>query len=154
MTVDEENQPAAPKIQGFATQSRRRTVSGQRRKSDFKLEDYGVTFEQFKEQLEKQISYGYRPHFGYPALKFDSVKEGLQALNLEDSSGSPDPIMSIVNSDSIDKFHNLLLSSNKAQMHGNTLVIDKPPQSLFDQCWLYSFVQKVEKGNVQKMVDD
>ena len=62
--------------------------------------------------------------------------------------------MSIVNSDSIEKFHNLLLSTNKAQMCGTTLVIDKPPPSYFDKCWLYSFVQKIEKGNVQTMVED
>ena len=56
------------------------------------------------------MTLGYGPHFGYPYIKFNSVTEGLSALNCEDASGNPDPIMSVVNSDSIEKFHNLLIS--------------------------------------------
>ena len=75
-----------------------------RRKSQIKLADYGVTFEKYRDELERGITFGYRPHFGYPMLKFTDVMEGLSALNCDDSSGSPDPIMQIVNSDSISKF--------------------------------------------------
>ena len=54
------------------------------RKKDIKLEDFGVTLDQYKADLERGISYGYRPHFGYPSIRFDSIREGLSALNLED----------------------------------------------------------------------
>ena len=83
-----------------------------RRKSQIKLTDYGVTFDKYKAELERGIIFGYRPHFGFPVLKFNDAMEGLSALNCEDATGSPDPIMQIVNSDSITKFQNLLLASN------------------------------------------
>lgn len=111
-----------------------------RRKPRVKLADHGVTFERYKEELERGILYGYKPHFCYPVMTFNDVKDGLKALNYEDENGKPDPIMSIVNQDSIDKFQNLLISSNKAKMSGNTFVIDKQPVSQYDQCWLYNFI--------------
>lgn len=112
-----------------------------RRKSQIKLADFGVTFDKYKSELERGITFGYRPHFGYPTLKFHDVMEGLSALNWEDSSGSPDPIMQIVNSDSITKFQDLLISSNQAKMEGNTMVIEPPPKSFYNNCWLYNFIQ-------------
>jgi len=89
-----------------------------------KLADYGVTFERYKAELERGISFGYKPHFCYPILTFNDIKDGLKALNYEDAEGRPDPIMSIVNQDSIEKFQNLLMSTNKARMQGSKLVID------------------------------
>ena len=68
--------------------------------------------------------------------------EGLSALNCEDSSGSPDPIMQVVNSDSIQKFQNFLLANDQAKMEGTTMVVDAPAKSLFNNCWLYNFVQQ------------
>ena len=112
-----------------------------RRKSQIKLTDYGVTFDKYKAELERGIIFGYRPHFGFPVLKFNDAMEGLSALNCEDATGSPDPIMQIVNSDSITKFQNLLLASNQAKMEGNTMVIEPPPKSLYNNCWLYNFIQ-------------
>lgn len=85
-------------------------------------------------------------------IQFNNIKEGLKALSYEDAQGEPDPIMSVVNSDSIEKFHHLLLASNNAQMHGTTMVIDKEPPSLYERCWLYNFVQQTEKRNVGHMV--
>ena len=80
--------------------------------------------------------------------------EGISALNWEDSSGQPDPIMQIVNSDSITKFQNLLISSNQAKMEGTTMVIEPPPKSLYNNCWLYQFIQQTEKRNVTDLVVD
>ena len=68
------------------------------------LSYHGVTFERYKAELEKGISFGYRPHFGYPVMSFNDVQDGLKALNYEDDSGVVDPIMSVVNQDSIEKF--------------------------------------------------
>ena len=59
-----------------------------KRKSDIKLTDYGVTFERYRNELEKGIIGGVRPHFGFPTLKFNDIKDGLGALNLEDSKFS------------------------------------------------------------------
>lgn len=72
-----------------------------RRKKDIRLTDYGVTFDKYKSELEQGIMQGLRPHFGYPILRFNSIKEGLSALNYEDAQGHPDPNMSLVNQDSI-----------------------------------------------------
>lgn len=113
-----------------------------------------MTFDKYKAELERGITYGYRPHFGYPTIKYNDIMEGLSALNCEDSSGSPDPIMQIVNSDSITKFQNLLLASDNAKMHGTTMVIDPPAKSLYQNCWLYNFIQQTEKRNVQDLVVD
>lgn len=44
---------------------------------------------------------GHRPHFGYDLLDFNSIKDGLGALYYEDEKGEPDPMMSVVNADSI-----------------------------------------------------
>lgn len=110
------------------------------RKQDIKLTDYGVTFERYKQELSQGISNGYRPHFGYNLIDFNNLKEGFRALNYEDETGEADPIMSVVNSDSIEKFQHLLLSSNKAKMNGTTMVIEKDPQRMFDRHWLYAFV--------------
>ena len=60
-------------------------------------------------------------------MDYTSIKDGLSALNYEDAEGEPDPIMSVVNSDSIQKFQNLLLSTQKAKMHGTTMVIEEVP---------------------------
>ena len=68
---EEELRP--PLVAGFGKKMRGRTVSAQKKKSEIKLADYGVTFGSFKKQLEKNISFGYRPHFGYENIKFDSV---------------------------------------------------------------------------------
>lgn len=124
------------------------------RKSQIQLSDYGVTFDKYKAELERGITHGYKPHFGYPTLKFNDVMEGLSALNCEDSSGSPDPIMQIVNSDSITKFQNLLLASGQAGMQGNKMVIEPAPKSLYNNCWLYNFIQQTEKRNVSELVVD
>jgi hypothetical protein len=37
-------------------------------------------------------------------MSFNDVQDGLKALNYEDDSGVVDPIMSVVNQDSIEKF--------------------------------------------------
>ena len=95
----------------FRNRKRPSTASKIVRKHQIKLEDYGITFEKYKAELEHGISHGYKPHFGFPTLKFTDLKDGLRALNYEDEHGSPDPIMSLVNQDSIEKFQNLLLSS-------------------------------------------
>ena len=129
------------------------TATG-RRKSQIKLTDYGVTFEKYKAELERGILYGYPPHFGYPTIKFHDVMEGLSALNCEDSSGVPDPIMQVVNSDSIQKFQNLLLSSDHAKMEGTTMLVEAPQKSLFNNCWMYSFIQQMEKRDVKELVID
>ena len=44
-------------------------------------------------------------------MSFNNIKDGLGALNYEDEHGIADPIMSVVNQDSIDKFQNLLVAS-------------------------------------------
>ena len=62
--------------------------------------------------------------------------------------------MSIVNQDSITKFQNLLLSNEKAKMCGTTLVINQQPESIYQRCWLYDFLQQTEKRNVPDMVLD
>ena len=116
-------------------------ITNGRRRSQIKLTDYGVTFEKYKAELERGITYGYRPHFGYPELKFNNVMEGLNALNCDDASGVADPMMQIVNSDSIQKFQNLLLTSKHAKMEGTTMVIEAPAKSLYNNCWLFSFIQ-------------
>lgn len=111
-----------------------------RRKSQIKLTDYGVTFDKYRAELERGITFGYPPHFGYPTIKFNDVMDGLRALNCEDASGVPDPMMQVVNSDSIQKFQNLLLSSEHAKMEGSTMVVNSPVKSLLNNCWLYSFI--------------
>ena len=73
------------------------------------MKAYGVTFDKICGELEKCISHGYHPYFGYPALKFNSVIEALAAMTYEDSSGYPNPIMSRLNKDQIKKLHNNLL---------------------------------------------
>lgn len=42
-------------------------------KSQIKLEDYGVTFSKYKQELERGITLGYGPHFGYPMIKFNDI---------------------------------------------------------------------------------
>jgi len=39
-------------------------------------------------------------------------------------------------------------------MHGSTLVIDAPPTSQYQKCWLYSFIQQTEKQDVKAMKAD
>ena len=51
------------------------------------MKAYGVTFDKICGELEKCISHGYHPYFGYPALKFNSVIEALAAMTYEDASG-------------------------------------------------------------------
>jgi len=104
------------------------------------LADHGVTFERYKAELEKGIVYGYKPHFGYPMLAFNDIPDGFKALNYEDEAGYPDPIMSVVNQDSIEKFQNLLVSTHNAKINGDTLVVEKQPKSKYDRCWLYNFI--------------
>ena len=61
--------------------------------------------------------------------------------------------MQQVNSDSIQKFQNLLLMSNQAKMSGTTMVIDKEPVNREERAWLYSYVRMTEKQNVREMVE-
>ena len=82
------------------------------------MTDYGITFDKYKAELEHGIIKGFQPHFGFPQIRYNDIKEGLGALTLEDSNGVPDPMMSVINSDSIEKFHNLLLSTQKASVVG------------------------------------
>ena len=96
-----------------------------RRKSEIKLSDYGITFDKYKAELEQGIIKGFRPHFGFPVIRYNDIKEGLAALAAEDSNGVPDPMMSVVNSDSIEKFQNLLISTQNATVKGSTLVINE-----------------------------
>ena len=56
--------------------------------------------------------------------------------------------MSVVNQDSIEKFQNLLLANQQANMRGSTFVIEQQPKSRYDRCWLYNFVQETDKRNV------
>lgn len=113
-----------------------------------------MTFERYKAELERGISFGYKPHFCYPVLTFNDIKDGLSALNYEDDQGRPDPIMSVVNQDSIQKFQDLLVANQKAKMSGTTFVIEQQPKSRYDRCWLYNFVQETEKRNVSEMLTD
>ena len=85
-------------------------MDGTKKKERVKLSDFGVTFDKYREELERGISYGYKPHFGYPTISYNDIRDGFKALSLEDESGVPDPIMSIVNQDSIEKFQNLLIA--------------------------------------------
>ena len=68
-----------------------------------------MTFEKYRSELEQGIMNGFRPHFGYPTLKFNNVLEGLQALNCGDKDGFPDPIMAKVNAEQIEKLQNFLI---------------------------------------------
>ena len=88
----------------FKNRKRPSTANKLIRKQEIKLADYGITFERYKAELEHGICHGYKPHFGYPQIKFNDLKEGLDALSFEGKDGSPDPIMQLVNQDSIEKF--------------------------------------------------
>ena len=74
-------------------------------------------------------------------MDFSSPTEGLAALTCEDKDGNPDPIMSIVNQDSIAKYKNLLQSSDKATVYDNKLLIDETAcKAATRKSWLYRFI--------------
>ena len=73
-------------------------------------------------------------------MQFNDIRAGFKALNYEDEYGQPDPMMSIVNQDSIEKFQNMLISSNAAKMSGNKFVINKQPASKQERNFLYKFI--------------
>ena len=101
ISIKEEERRNVPRLNLLSRKSKTLKVGSKKRKQDIKLTDYGVTFERYRDDLAQGILRGYKPHFGYPLIQFNNIKEGLKALNYEDASGEPDPIMSIVNSDSI-----------------------------------------------------
>ncbi len=87
-------------------------------------------------------------------MTFNDVKDGLKALNYEDEHGVVDPIMSVVNQDSIEKFQNLLLTTQKAKMLGSKLVVEEVPPSNYSSCWLYNFVQETASRPIKPMIED
>lgn len=86
-------------------------------------------------------------------MNFASIKEGLQALTCEDDLGTPCPMMSLVNADSITKFQNLLVQSNKARVAGDKFIIEESERGP-DRSWLYQFIKQTGKRNVHSMVSD
>ena len=53
--------------------------------------------------------------------------DGLKAMTYEDKDGYPNPMMSQVNKDQIEKLHENLLKTKRAQMVGETMYIEQPP---------------------------
>lgn len=44
---------------------------------------------------------GSKPRFGYPNIDFNNIIDGINALNVADFYGDPDPVMQIVNQEKI-----------------------------------------------------
>jgi len=121
------------------------------------LSEFGVSFEDNKQQLEISINQGRNPLFGYPTVTFGELKTAFDGLFHQDASKlSEDSALFKINQEQFNYLTDVLVHGNYAEKAGKQLLIKQEldEMELPKKYWLYTFLHNFKPEEIKRFVTD